>query len=222
MKLFSLPPLVRGFVFDVDSTLYTDEAFASAQLRVQFERFREIRNIGADEAESIVEGYRREWSEANGGAKISLGNTFAAFGITIEESIRWREELVRPEDFLRPDPRLRAALERLSARVPLAIVTNNPASIGRRTVAALGVADLFLDVVGLDSCGVSKPHEAPCRAAASVLGVPEDACVSVGDRYDIDIALPLKMGMGGILVDGVEDVYALPAALADRLPAPSR
>ncbi|MDR2796887.1 MAG: HAD family hydrolase, partial [Treponema sp.] len=32
---------------------------------------------------------------------------------------------------------------------------------------------------------------------------------SVGDRYDMDIALPLSLGMGGILVDGVEDVYHL-------------
>jgi phosphoglycolate phosphatase/putative hydrolase of the HAD superfamily len=33
--------------------------------------------------------------------------------------------------------------------------------------------------------------------------------VSIGDRCDIDIALPLELGMGGILVEGVEDVYAL-------------
>jgi phosphoglycolate phosphatase/putative hydrolase of the HAD superfamily len=32
----------------------------------------------------------------------------------------------------------------------------------------------------------------------------------VGDRYDIDITLPLELGMGGVLVDGVEDVYRLP------------
>jgi phosphoglycolate phosphatase/putative hydrolase of the HAD superfamily len=35
----------------------------------------------------------------------------------------------------------------------------------------------------------------------------------VGDRYDIDIDLPLKLGMGGILVDGVKDVYKLPGIL---------
>jgi ribonucleotide monophosphatase NagD (HAD superfamily) len=35
------------------------------------------------------------------------------------------------------------------------------------------------------------------------------ACVSVGDRYDMDIAIPLSLGMGGILVAGVADVYQL-------------
>ena len=32
---------------------------------------------------------------------------------------------------------------------------------------------------------------------------------NVGDRYDMDIKLPLEMGMGGILVNGVEEVYQI-------------
>jgi phosphoglycolate phosphatase/putative hydrolase of the HAD superfamily len=32
----------------------------------------------------------------------------------------------------------------------------------------------------------------------------------VGDRYDIDLALPLEMGMGAILVDGAADCRDLP------------
>jgi phosphoglycolate phosphatase/putative hydrolase of the HAD superfamily len=42
---------------------------------------------------------------------------------------------------------------------------------------------------------------------------PPETCVSIGDRYDIDLDIPLQMGMGGILVDGVEDVYCLPELL---------
>ena len=37
-----------------------------------------------------------------------------------------------------------------------------------------------------------------------------------GDRYDIDLDLLLDMGMGAILVDGVEDVYELPGVLARK------
>jgi phosphoglycolate phosphatase/putative hydrolase of the HAD superfamily len=50
------------------------------------------------------------------------------------------------------------------------------------------------------------------RAGILSAATPE-SCLSVGDRYDIDIALPLELGMGGILVDGVEDVYRLPELL---------
>lgn len=93
------------------------------------------------------------------------------------------------------------------------MVTNNPVSVARRTLACLGIDEYIPIVVGLDTCKVSKPHEAPFRTAAERCSVPVNSCVSVGDRYEIDISLPLEMGMGGILVDGVEDVYGLPAIL---------
>jgi phosphoglycolate phosphatase/putative hydrolase of the HAD superfamily len=75
------------------------------------------------------------------------------------------------------------------------------------------VEDLFPVLVGLDTCMVSKPHEIPFRKAAEESGVDTGGCVSIGDRYEIDLALPLEMGMGGVLVDGVEDVYRLPRIL---------
>ena len=52
--------------------------------------------------------------------------------------------------------------------------------------------------------------------AAEAAGAEPERCLSVGDRYDIDIALPLELGMGGILVDGVEDVYGIPDLLPRR------
>jgi len=53
------------------------------------------------------------------------------------------------------------------------------------------------------------PFEKFCELA----GCPPETCVSIGDRYDIDLDLPMQMGMGGILVNGVEDVYCLPELL---------
>ncbi len=70
---------------------------------------------------------------------------------------------------------------------------------------------------GLDTCGVSKPHREPFLLAAEKSGVLAENCLSVGDRYDIDIALPLELGMGGILADGVRDVYKLPGLLLPGL-----
>ncbi|MDR2633537.1 MAG: HAD hydrolase-like protein [Treponema sp.] len=73
----------------------------------------------------------------------------------------------------------------------------------------LGLGDLFQGIAGLDTCLVSKPHAAPYLKAAALCGVSPGACVSIGDRYDMDIAIPLSLGMGGILVAGVADVYQL-------------
>lgn len=218
MTTYALPPLVTGFIFDMDATLYTHHEYAELQNEVLVRRLADLRGKRCEEMRTEIEAYRSDWSAANGGRKLSLGNAMAAFGISIAEGIRWREELIRPEDFIRRDEKLRSSLRELAARAGLAVVTNNPVSVARRTLAVLGVEDLFDAQVGLDTFAVSKPHAPSFLKAAADLGSPPGECVAVGDRYDIDIALPLELGMGGILVSGAEDVYLLPEALADRLP----
>jgi phosphoglycolate phosphatase/putative hydrolase of the HAD superfamily len=74
--------------------------------------------------------------------------------------------------------------------------------------------------VGLDTCLVSKPNELSLRKTVELLGADMAGCVAIGDRYDIDLALPLELGMGGILVDGVSDVYRLPALFEDPVSYP--
>jgi ribonucleotide monophosphatase NagD (HAD superfamily) len=43
---------------------------------------------------------------------------------------------------------------------------------------------------------------------------PANQVAVVGDRYDADIAPALELGMAGVLVDGVKDVYLLPEFLS--------
>ena len=62
-------------------------------------------------------------------------------------------------------------------------------------------------------CHKSKPAREPFLLAAERTGVLPENCLSIGDRYDMDISLPLELGMGGILVTGVAEVYGLPAVL---------
>jgi phosphoglycolate phosphatase/putative hydrolase of the HAD superfamily len=238
MRILRLPRRIKAFLFDMDMTLYTRREYARFQIDSLVGRLAELRGLSFREMEEAVAVCRRDREAASGGRKLSLGTIFTAFGISIAESVRWREELYEPGDYLSADPRLREALAALSGAGPslspppdpsgavpagktahgtmgpvLALVTNNPVLVAKKTLSALGVADLFAVIVGLDTCGVSKPHEAPFLKAAELSGAEPGSCVSVGDRYDIDIALPLELGMGGILVDGVEDVYRLPALI---------
>jgi len=201
----------------MDSTLYTNAQYARVQVDVLVERLAGLKGKSFVEMEAEIAAYRKKWSDENGGLGISLGNTFAAFGVGMDESARWRNELIHPERHLSRDGRLRVTLEKLAVNFAMAVVTNNPVSVAEKTLDALGVRDLFRAIVGLDTCGVSKPHAEPFLKAASLccdpIAAPE-TCVSVGDRYDIDIALPLELGMGGILVSGVEDVHLLPELLS--------
>ena len=213
MKIFRLPPKCAAVLFDMDSTLYTHPVYAQSQLDLLIERLARLRGLPFSEMNEKIDRFRKDWAHEHDGQGISLGTVLLNFGIGIDETVRWREELYQPEQYLAKDSRLRSALEQLAARYVLAVVTNNPVSVAVRTLAVLGVEDLFSVIVGLDTCGVSKPHKEPLMRAAALCGAVPENCVSVGDRYDIDIALPLELGMGGILVDGVEDVYTLPERL---------
>ena len=95
----------------------------------------------------------------------------------------------------------------------LICVTNNPVEPARKTLEALGVSQLLPDIIGLDTCFKSKPAREPLELAMKKTGAAPGECISIGDRFDIDLALPLELGMGGILVSGVEEVYAIPEFL---------
>ena len=215
MKIYHIPKPCGAILFDMDSTLYTNDEYARTQIDLPIERLAGLKGKSFAEMSAEITDYRAKWAREHGGRQISLANTFVAFGVSIKESVEWRNELLGPELYIHRDKRLRSVLEILANRFTMAVVTNNPVFIAERTLDLLGVEELFHAIVGLDTCGVSKPHEEPFMKAAILCGTVPEECLSVGDRYDIDIALPLELGMGGILVDGVEDVYRLPEVLAE-------
>jgi len=213
MKIYQKPENVRTLIFDIDSTLYTNPAYAFEQVDVQIRHFASLQGLSPDTARAEINAYRKSWSLEHAGRKISLGNTMKAFGIPIEESIRWRETLLDPDKYLKKDTKLAETLSVLEKRYALICVTNNPVLPARKTLEALGVEHLIPRIIGLDTCNVSKPAREPFLLAAASTDCRPQQCISIGDRYDIDIALPLELGMGGILVTGVTEVYMLPGLL---------
>ena len=215
MKIYKIPADLRAFIFDIDSTLYTNQAYAFEQVDCQVRQFAKERGITADEARRMVADYRKKFAAEHNGSKVSLGNTLLAFGVPIAQSVEWRRQLLEPADFLGRDDRLIETLQVLQAKYQLICVTNNPVLPARKTLEAIGISDFFPEIVGLDTCFKSKPALEPFETAvarlskASESGIKAENCLAVGDRYDMDIALPLEMGMGGILVSGVEEVYQI-------------
>ena len=216
MKIYKIPADLRAFIFDIDSTLYT-------KVDCQVRQFAKERGISADEARRMVSDYRKKFAAEHNGSKVSLGNTLLSFGVPIEQSVQWRRELLEPADYLGRDEKLIETLKILASKYQLICVTNNPVLPARKTLDAIGVSEFFPEIVGLDTCFKSKPAIEPFETAVERLSkasvdvgssgnrepVTAENCIAVGDRYDMDIALPLKMGMGGILVSGVEEVYQI-------------
>ena len=201
---------IAALIFDIDNTLYTNAAYIEHQIDVQVQRFADLEQISFSQAEKRIAEARADFAAKHNGAKTSFALIMKSFGYPTEESIKWRSELIQPEKYLKKDAGLRAILEKLAARYKIISVTNNPVDIGWRNLKAIGIDDLFMDIVGLDTCHKSKPAREPFLKALEILGVPAEKCVSIGDRYDIDIATPLELGMSGVLVDGSKELDELP------------
>jgi len=226
VTIYRIPPVIRAILFDIDGTLYTNAAYVRFQQDVLMEELARVSGESVQAVTSALDAARTQ----NPGKTGSLGNAMAALGIDIATSVEWRNRLIDPGKFLKPDPLLRQTLSgltdvsrqrqstsrgTLNDETPLVLmaVTNNPRRTGEATLDALGVLDLFKRVVGLDDTMKSKPAREPYLLAASLAGAENATCISIGDRYEVDLAVPLELGMGAVLVSGVEDVYRLPATL---------
>lgn len=216
MIVRDLPGEIAGLVFDMDGTLYTNTAYFRYQETSQVARLARYLGISEREAIARIDG-AREARRAASLPKTSLARHFLALGVDIATVIAWREEEIRPAEWLKADPRLDQALGLLAIRYRLVLLTNNPKKVGAESLAALGVASRFEAVVGLDDTFESKPAPEPFLAACGALGLPPSSCVSIGDRADVDIEPALALGMGGILVQGVGEVYELPEFFAASL-----
>lgn len=216
MQLFNLTKKPKVLIFDIDSTLYTNSEYAHEQIDSQIRYFSELRGITADEGRNLVLTFRKNWAKENGGKKISLGNLLTNFGISIEESIEWRKKLFDPKKYIKKDEKLIQTLKILSKEFYLICVTNNPVVQGRNTLEALGVSSIIKEIIGLDTTLKSKPALENFNKAVELSQkelnskLKYEDFTSIGDRFDIDLDLPLKLGMSAILVNGVEDVYSLP------------
>jgi FMN phosphatase YigB (HAD superfamily) len=217
MKLYNLPNIPKLLVFDIDLTLYDSSAYQMAQRHALIERLSLHLGVSAQETAKRLRAIRDDFSRRNNGRQLSMGNAFRRLGVNIATSIEWREALYEPEHYLRLDRELNVALTQLAATFRLVAVTNNPTSIGERTLSALGVRQHFDPVLGLDQFGESKPTIAPFRMVSAHHGVPLTEMISIGDRMSVDIETPVQHGMGGILVEDVRDVYRLPQVLLHRL-----
>jgi len=215
VQLFSADREVKGLIFDMDSTLYENPDYAADQLDSQIRvlALRWQRNV--DTLRKEVYRRQAEWTSSHGGRKPSFGNLLLdSYGISIEESVKLREEAIEPERWLGRDEKLVSVFQRIRPDIEKVLLTNNPSSIARRSLRILGVDNFFSKVVGLDTTLVSKPHAKAFIMALDKLGVGPQYVLSIGDRWEVDIEPALALGMGGILVESIEDTYCLADFLA--------
>ncbi len=213
MKIHYLPKFIRVLVFDIDLTLYDSHEYYDSQKYLFMHRLAQHLGISYQETSNKVAAIREEYRRSNEKRSLTLGQTVFELGISLEENISWRNELFQPEDFLTLDLKLAKTLEILQKTYQMAAVTNNTSTIGLRTLKVLGVNDYFPIVIGIDISKESKPTMKPFNMLAEKLNIPINQMLSIGDRFAVDLELPLENGMGGILIEQVSEVYELPSIL---------
>ncbi|HPS15113.1 MAG TPA: HAD family hydrolase [Spirochaetales bacterium] len=212
MVVYSIPLQPGALIFDMDGTLYTNDAYLRWQDEAQIRRFAEALSISEEEARARVDVARKNRAD-KGLSDTSLAELLMQFGIPLSTLVKWREEAFVPSEWLKPDPLLKIALDTLAARFKLILLTNNPHKVGIETLRVLGVRGCFSMVRGLDDSGVAKPSSVPFQKVCQMLALSPASCVSIGDRKKIDIDPALSLGMGAVLVDGVADVLSIPKLL---------
>ena len=211
----AVPSNPKVLIFDIDSTLYTCPEYAHEQIDSQVRHWAKLNGYSAEGARNMIADFRRKWASEHDGQKISLGNLFKFFGVSIETSIEWRKKLFDPAIYLHRNEKLISALTELSKKFYMICVTNNPVEPARKTLEVIGISEFFPKIIGLDTCKASKPSKKILDAALkeAELALSESLsysdCISIGDRYDIDLALAIELGMGGVLVSGAEEVCNL-------------
>ncbi len=210
MKIYYLPETVEVLIFDIDNTLYRNDRYCDLQVDLLIDRFAREMRLSSDAARDLIAARKERYESTHGGKTTSTGNIMLELGVSIAENARWRNELFDPEQYLTRDQSSVDAIAVLGERYHLAAVTNNTVALGRRTLAHLGIDGFFPVIVGLDTCMVSKPAGEPYEEAlARVGGAAAERAVSIGDRYSVDLEIPLSMGMGGLLVERLSDLYCI-------------
>ena len=114
------------------------------------------------------------------------------------------------EGELPPDPisGIEAALETLSARYKLCVVSDalvSPGRVLRRVLAHHGLEGYFSGFVFSDEIDCSKPDPRMFHEAADQLGIALESMVHIGDRDHNDIKGPQALGMKAVLFTAVRD-----------------
>jgi putative hydrolase of the HAD superfamily len=101
----------------------------------------------------------------------------------------------------------RGLLARLSARLPLALVSNGCGN-SERLLAEAGLAGFFRAVVDSSEVGFWKPDPRIFDPALERLGAAREGVAVVGDRADRDVEAALAAGLRAVWVTGARPLEA--------------
>ncbi len=203
-----MPESIKAGIFDLDGTLYFNEALGREIGRVTAGYLSRIKGIDEYSAKELVRSTRKHLT-LELGREASLSLACQTLGGDLHELHHVFAEEIEPETFLERDDIVIELLTGLGRTFPLYIYTNNNRSLSDRIMDALGVTQLFTRVFTIEDGWRPKPDRGTIELIFAEIGREPGECLFVGDRYDIDLRLPKELGATVHLVQQVEDLLAL-------------
>jgi putative hydrolase of the HAD superfamily len=192
-------PKLRAILFDLDNTLYPEEQFVLGGYRAAANCLAEHTNLAAETLEKKMlhilhtQGRGRVFNKLL--TELNL------------DSLVWLRTLVLVYRSHGPMislfPEVEEALTALKDQgFRLGLVTDGPASVQRRKIAALDLERRMDVIVCTDELGAgyAKPSNVPFEVATTLLGVAANETAYLADDISKDFAGPNRLGMKSVQV----------------------
>ncbi|GFO55821.1 haloacid dehalogenase [Geomonas sp. Red276] len=182
--------LIKAIVFDLDGTLYQNEQMGD-QVNLSACRYiAQLKGVSVEEADLMLEEARASLA----GLAATLSQAVISLGGNMHDLHERMAREVRPEGLLAEDERVVDLLRDLAGRFEIHIYTNNNRSLSARIMKIIGVAELFDKVFTIEDFWRPKPDEEALTSILDAIGKKAEETLFVGDRYQVDLALPATLG----------------------------
>ena len=199
---------IKAIVFDLDGTLYVSDEFEHAVWESVSRYAGELLGISAEEGGNRIKGLRQRLTEERGTLQ-TLAVAIEVLGGTVPEMHRRFAAELEPADYIQPDPRVKPLIDQLEQRYICWLLTNNNRTLTDKIIACLGLSDNFQKVITINDTWRPKPDQTVLDQVLNELGLPAEAVLFVGDRYDIDLRLPERCGCPVLLTKTINELMQL-------------
>ena len=164
----------EGIVFDCDGTLVNS-------MPAHFDAWCEA--LAVFGAENVI---REDVFYAMGGRPTTdiVADLNAQYGLRlnpVEVALMKREAYLHRLDSLRPIDEVVGFARKWRGRVPMAVASGGARYVVEKTLQAVGISDLFDEVVAAEDVSAGKPAPDIYLEAADRLGVAPDKCLALED-----------------------------------------
>ena len=195
---------LKAIVFDLDGTLYQEERLGEQVNQSAVHYVADLKGVSPAEAEKLLQQTRAQDQEGG-----TLSRAVVALGGTLREMHRRFAADCTPETLLKPDPRVQELLRALARRYRLHIYTNNNRDLSGRIMELIGITALMDRVFTIEDYWIPKPDRAIITDILSQIGCLPFETLFVGDRYEVDLAVPKALGCAVLETRTTQELLSL-------------